>query len=52
MQIGVDNLRERILAQYYDGISMFTGLVLVGILGTLGYTAFKVNKMLSKAHMF
>ena len=45
-------MREKILAQYYDGISMFTGLVLLAIVGGLGYTAFKVNKMLSKAHMF
>jgi hypothetical protein len=52
VQNGVDNLREKILAQYYDGVSMFTAFILIAILGTLGYTALKVNKMLSKAHMF
>ena len=49
---GVDKLRFKILEKYYDGISSFTGFVLLAILGGLGYTAYKVNKMLSKAHMF
>ena len=49
---GVDKLRFKILEKYYDGISSFTSFVLLAILVGLGYTAYKVNKMLSKAHMF
>jgi len=49
---GVRMLKERILYEYVEQVSTLTMLILIAIFIGLFFTAFKVNRMLSKAHVF
>ena len=49
---GVRKLKEKILYEYVEQTSTITILVLVAIFAGLGFTTFKVNRMLNKAHVF
>ena len=45
-------LKENIIRQYEEDTSLLTTVVLFAIFAGLGFTFFKVNKMVNKAHMF
>ena len=49
---GVRLLKDKIVYEYVDETSTLTLLILVGIFTGLGFTIYKVNRMLSKMHVF
>ena len=49
---GIRELKQRIVNEYVESSSTLTIVVLVLLFAGLGFTFYKVNKLVNKAHMF